>query len=520
MSESDNEGGRHRGWAHLRFAVVGALLASPPARGRLEPALRALSEKLWRHPVTGKEVGFGVSTIERWYYRARRERSDPVAALRRKVRRDLGTEVALSAALKEVLLAQYHAHPGWSAQLHTDNLGACIAADPGLGRVPSYASVRRFLRRRGLRKRRGGVAASPGVIRAAERLDSREVRSFEVAYVHGLWHLDFHHGSRHVLTAQGQWLTPLLFGVLDDRSRLCCHAQWYLAESAEFLVHGFSQAIMKRGLPRALLTDNGAAMIAAETRQGLARLGIVHHTTLPHSPYQNGKQEHFWTQVEGRLMAMLEGVQDLTLALLNDVTQAWVELEYHRREHGETAQTPIARLLAGPTLGRPSPAAEALRRAFVVEEERRQRHSDGTLSVKSVRFEIPNRYRHLVRLTVRYASWDLRSVLLVDARTDTVLCRLYPLDKTANADARRRSLDPLDGVPPTPVAPPPGDMAELLRRLLAEYAATGLPPAYLPTEQPVVEKDSRAPSTHPHDTEPNQQDEHPKAKDAPEDRRS
>lgn len=63
-------------------------------------------------------------------------------------------------------------------------------------------------------------------------------------------------------------------------------------------------------------------------------------------------------------------------------------------------------------------------------------------------------------------------------------------------------------------------MAELLRRLLAEYAATGLPPAYLPTEQPVVEKDSRAPSTHPHDTEPNQQDEHPKAKDAPEDRRS
>jgi hypothetical protein len=219
-------------------------------------------------------------------------------------------------------------------------------------------------------------------------------------------------------------------------------------------------------------------------------------------------------------MAMLEGVQDLTLALLNDVTQAWVELEYHRREHGETAQTPIERVLAGPTIGRPSPAAEELRQAFVAEVERRQRHTDGTLSVKSVRFEVPNRYRHLVRLTVRYASWDLRSVLLVDARTDTVLCRLYPLDKTANADARRRSLDPLDGVPPTPVAPPPGDMAELLRRLLAEYAATGLPPAYLPTEQPVVDTDSRAPSTHPHDTEPNQQDEQTTAKDAEENRRS
>ena len=520
MHENENEGGRHRSWAHLRFAVVGSLLASPPARGMVEPALRALSEKLWRHPVTGKAVRFGMSTIERWYYRARRERSDPVAVLRRKVRRDLGKEVALSAALQEVLLAQYHAHPGWSAQLHTDNLGACIAADPGLGRVPSYASVRRFLRRRGLRKRRGGVAASPGVLRAEQRLESREVRSFEVAHVHGLWHLDFHHGSRKVLTAHGQWVTPLLLGVLDDRSRLCCHAQWYLAETAELLVHGLSQAIMKRGLPRALLTDNGSAMIAAETRQGLARLGIVHHTTLPHSPYQNGKQENFWTQIEGRLMAMLEGVTELPLALLNAATQAWVELEYHRREHGETAQTPIERWLAGPSVGRPSPATDALRQAFVAEVERRQRHTDGTLSVKSVRFEIPTRYRHLVRLTVRYASWDLRSVLLVDPRTDTVLCRLSPLDKTANAEARRRSLDPLAGVPLTPVAPPPSDMAELLRRLLADYAATGLPPAYLPTEEPVVEKDGRAPAPPRHDTAGHPHDEPTTAQDAQEDRRS
>jgi hypothetical protein len=264
-------------------------------------------------------------------------------------------------------------------------------------------------------------------------------------------------------------------------------------------------------------------MIAGETRQGLARLGIVHHTTLPRSPYQNGKQENFWTQIEGRLMAMLEGVKDLTLALLNESTQAWVELEYHRNEHGETGQTPIERLLAGPTLGRPSPAAQALRRAFVVEEHRRQRHSDGTISVNSVRFEIPNRYRHLVRLTVRYASWDLRRVLLVDARTDIVLCPLYPLDKTANADARRRALDPVDGVPPTALAPVPsaGDMAEILRRMLAEYAATGLPPAYLPTAELLPHTDPPRSSTHCSTPAPNREDPQPKVvTDPKEDRQS
>ena len=64
------------------------------------------------------------------------------------------------------------------------------------------------------------------------------------------------------------------------------------------------------------MSDNGSAMVAAEVREGLLRLGIVHETTLPYSPYQNGKQEVFWGQVEGRLLAMLEGCKELDLSQL------------------------------------------------------------------------------------------------------------------------------------------------------------------------------------------------------------
>src|SRR6266849_9286558 len=67
------------------------------------------------------------------------------------------------------------------------------------------------------------------------------------------------------------------------------------------------QAIQKRGLSRALLTDNGGPITAAETREGLVRLGISPATTLPYAAYQNAKQEIFWAQIEGRLLAMLEG---------------------------------------------------------------------------------------------------------------------------------------------------------------------------------------------------------------------
>jgi hypothetical protein len=316
----------------------------------------------------------------------------------------------------------------------------------------------------------------------------RETRSYEYAHVNALWHFDFHEGKRKVLTATGERKTPYLFGLLDDCSRVCCHAQWYLErENTEDLVHGLSQGIQKRGPPRALLSDNGSPMKAAETIEGVERLGIVQYLTLSNSPQQNGKQEHFWTLIEGRLMPMLEGEPVLTLALLNTATQAWVEQEYHHAIHSELKKTPIERYLEGPNVGRDSPSSEALRRAFRMEVSRTQRRSDGTVTVEGVRFEVPSAYRTLARLRLRVARWDLSNVHLVDPRTGVHLATLLPLDKVKNADRARRVLTPC-AAPPVPATKPAG-IAPLLRELMAEYAATGLPPAYLPKDEPTLSDD-------------------------------
>jgi putative transposase len=104
--------------------------------------------------------------------------------------------------------------------------------------------------------------------------------------------------------------------------------------------------------------------------------------------------------------------------------------------------------------------------------------------VEGRRFEVPARYRHLAALHVRYARWDLRAVDLVDPHTKTILATLYPLDKAANADGRRRRLAPPPLPEPSPPAPEAaGGVAPLLRKLMGDYAATGLPPAYLPPPQ-------------------------------------
>jgi hypothetical protein len=316
----------HDRWAELRFAIVGPLLAAPPARGELGALLEALSKKVWIHPATGQPVSFGAATIERRFYQARAAGSDRVGALRKQVRKDAGTHRAVTPALGMLLREQHETHPTWSYQLHADNLVVLCEQDSALGACPSYATLRRYMKSTGLLKRRRQPNLNrPGADRARARLEAKEVLSYEVSHVNGLWHSDFHHGSRQVLTRAGTREVPKILGVLDDLSRVGCHAQWYLDEEAESFVHGLKQALQKRDLPSALMTDGGAAMKAAETQMGLHDLSIVWSPTLAYSPYQNGKQEVFWAQIEGRLLPMLEGVPELTLALLNDATQAWLE---------------------------------------------------------------------------------------------------------------------------------------------------------------------------------------------------
>ena len=486
----------HERWAQFRFSVIGQLLAAPPRKGELRAEIEALAAQEWQHPITGEPIRFAYSTIERWLYGVTGE-NDPVGALLRKVRTDAGHQISMTNAVRQALLDQYEQHKSWSIALHRDNLVALAERRRDLQPIPSYSTVRRFFRAHGLEKRRRVTSCqTEGAQRAEARLADREVRGYEVEYVGQLFHWDGHYGSLKVLTG-GQWETPILIAVKDDRSRLICHMQWFRgAERSEIVAHCLTQAFQKRGLPRSTICDNGGAMVAAEIVEGFGRLGIKHERTLPYSAYQNGKSESVWSAVEGRLLAMLEGVEGLTLELLNEATQAWVELEYNARVNEDTGEAPLKRFLDGPSVLRPAPDSAALRLAFTRTVMRTQRRSDGTVPVDGHRFEIPSRYRHLTQVEIRYASWNLDAVHLVDERTGRVLCRLFPQDKAANASGLRRPLEPISNPPISDqpvsrkpaVTPLPG-IPPLLADLMARQAATGLPPAYLPMDDDGTDDD-------------------------------
>ena len=122
--------------------------------------------------------------------------------------------------------------------------------------------------------------------------------------------------------------------------------------------------------------------------------------------------------------------------------------------------------------------------AFTARESRIQRKSDGTIQLKGVRFELPSQMRHFDRVHVRYQSWDLSRAWIIDPRTDNAIGAIYPLDKIKNSDGKRRSLQGQAAPSPDSGSDP---IPPLLQNILAEYAATGLPPAYIPKEE--VEND-------------------------------
>jgi len=473
-----------RRWGEFRFSVIGELFSSPPAKGHLQQKIQRLSRKIYQHPIDeDRKFTLGASTIERWYYKAKTA-DDPVAVLGRRLRSDAGIRWSMPKAVLDALKTQYQTYPRWTVQLHYDNLKAVVQKKPELGKLPSYKTVLRCMRDNGWWKSSEPAQPTPGQVQAAKHLENREVRGYEISFLHGLWHLDFHHAKVRIPDASGNWHQPMVLAILDDHSRICCHLQFYLAETAQCLVHGLIQAFMKRGLPRSLMTDNGAAMLAEETTQGLARLGIDHKTTLPYSPYQNGKQEVFWGQLEGRLLELVRKHKDLKLSFLNQAAQAWVEQDYHRKFNREIKSTPLDRLLNGKSVARKIPESEVLSLAFTRRVTRKPRRSDTTVAVGGIRYEMPSRFRHMESAVLRFPSWDRSQLTLVDPQTDAPLAQLLPQDKTANASGKRRVISP-EASQTDPVEQL--EYPELLKQWMADHAATGLPPAYLPMEENTIE---------------------------------
>ena len=406
----------------FRYVVLEPLLTSPPPPGELAARLREISGKSHIQKWDQRPIKISVRTLERWYAACKKSQL-PSEILQPKLRSDrMQTRVVLEVHKK--WLTEYNrANPSWSVQLLYDNMEAAKFD----GKIPSYSTILRYF------KSQGFFTKST----RSKHRNVKDIRSYEVEYVGQLWHMDFHMGSKMVLTESGDFKQPICMAIIDDKSRLVCHAQWFLNETAEVLVHGLCQAIAKRGMPATFYTDNGSAMKAYELITGLELLAIKKENTLPYAAYQNGKQESFWKPLEGRLLKMLPRQKRVTLEILNAVTQAWVEQDYHARVHSEIKETPLHRFFNEKHVLRQSPAFNELKNCFRMRTSRRVRKTDGTVTLDGIRFQLPRCYAHLDEVLLRYARWDLGEAEILCPDTLKPLSVIRPLDRLTNSLAIR-----------------------------------------------------------------------------------
>jgi len=163
-------------------------------------------------------------------------------------------------------------------------------------------------------------------------------RKFEAQLPNDIWQSDVMHGPKVMVNQKNR--KTYLIAFLDDHSRLIVFAGFYLSENLTAFMDAFSKALAKRGLPRKLYVDNGAAFRSHKLEFTCASLAIALIHARPYKPQGKGKIERFFRTIRSELLP----IADISgLETLNQSLNQWLETVYHQRKHSATGMTPFYR---------------------------------------------------------------------------------------------------------------------------------------------------------------------------------
>ncbi len=318
---------------------------------------------------------YAVRTIEDWWYAFKKGGFD---ALQPATRSDHGKHRALDEATATWVLEQVAQNPALKFKVlyhHWKQQGRSL---------PSISVLYRFLRRQGYDRKslRSG------------RLETGPTKAFEAPAVNDLWMVDFSPGP--TLSVEGKALVTHLCVLIDDHSRLLPFAGYYLPADTEAFHHALKEAVLRRGLPRKLYTDQGQPFINGHTRLVCAQLGLRLLHCKPYHSWSKGKIERVIQTLQQGFESTLrlEGNQAHSLEELNTKLSVWIQSVYHQRPHSSTGQSPEYRYQqAVKTLRLMEPGLD-LDPLFYVHLNRTVR-KNGTIRLEGRLYEVPLSLRAL-----------------------------------------------------------------------------------------------------------------------------
>jgi len=161
--------------------------------------------------------------------------------------------------------------------------------------------------------------------------ENPESLRFSHEHVGDLWQGDVMYGP-YIAIGKKKFQTYLHM-FIDDASRYPLYSQFYLSQNFETLRHCFKEAVLRRGIPRLVYTDNGKIYRSQQFEYICASLGCTLLHSQPFVPQGRGKVERMFHTVR---MRFLSGLNPGTLTDLDDLNQRffkWLEDDYKRKSH-------------------------------------------------------------------------------------------------------------------------------------------------------------------------------------------
>jgi len=310
--------------AVFRFAVISDfVIGTQMSRAEKRRLMRDKCARKWQIPFSEK-TSLSIGTINRWC-RLYKDSNGDLKSLQPKDRCDQGKSRAMDEDTCLSLIELKLKAPALTVPQLIEQMNRQNRVSPGI--VLNNSTVYRFLHQQNL------------VDRPLKKPVDR--RKFEAELPNDLWQSDVMHGPK--VDVNGKMRKSYLIAVIDDHSRLIAHGQFYLSEALDSYLQAFESALAKRGLPRKLYVDNGAAFRSRHLEYISASLAIALIHSKPYQPQGRGKIERFFRTVRGQF---LTGFKGQTLNELNEAFDCWLTDIYHQRKHSSTRQTPIARFAA------------------------------------------------------------------------------------------------------------------------------------------------------------------------------
>ena len=162
--------------------------------------------------------------------------------------------------------------------------------------------------------------------------EEKEIRRFSHEHVGDLYQADVLYGPR--IKVGGKSVQTYLHAILDDHSRYPMYSQFYDSQNFETLRHCFKEAVMRRGVPRLVYTDNARIYRSQQFEFICASLGCTLLHSQPFVPRGRGKVERFFRTVRMRFLGGLDESSIKSIEELNALYWKWLEEDYCRKSHG------------------------------------------------------------------------------------------------------------------------------------------------------------------------------------------